>query len=413
MTAVLERLRPARTSLWRNRDFNLLWGSQCLSELGSSMSSLAYPLLVLALTGSPVLAGSVGTVAMVTRTAARIPAGVLVDRVNRRRLMLVCDAVRLTAFVTLGAAVLTGWASLPLILAVAVVESLGTATFTAGELSAVPNLVPKSQVPVATARNEAKQYGIGLAGPPLGGALFGLGRALPFLGDAVSYLLSFVGLSMIRTPFQAERARPAGSPLRDLVEGVRFLLAEPFLRAAVFIALPLNFATNGLMFGIVLVLQRRGTAPALIGTVETIVGAGGLCGAFLAGLLIRRFRYPVLIRAILLLGLPLLLAIVPLTASPAAAVPIALLLLLSPALNAGLFGYQAAVTPDRLQGRVVSALFTAATGMAALSPLAAGLMLDHTGPTGMVLLFVASYAVAALVSLLSKGIRTMRPIADG
>jgi MFS family permease len=408
---MLARLRPKPTSLWRNRDFNLMWGSQCLSELGSSMTNLAYPLLVLALTGSAVLAGAVGTVSMAVKTVVRLPAGVLVDRVDRRRLMLGCDAIRLAAFVVLGVAVLAGHAGLALILVVVLVESVCTEAFGTSEMTAVRNLVPLAQVPTAVARNEARNAGVGLVGPPLGGALFAAGRALPFLGDALSYLLSLLGIWLVRGRFQeADRAGPAGSPLHDLVEGLRFVATEPFLRAAMCIAAPLNFAANGMVFGLILLLQRNGTPPALIGTVETIMGVGGLIGAMLAGSLMRRFRTSTLIRFIACLGVPVLAASAPLTGSPLAAVPLGLIMLVAPALNAGLFGYVAAVTPDRLQGRVSSALMTAAMGLAALSPLVAGLLVAHVGGPGTVLVFVGCMAVAAVVTLVAKGIRTMQPI---
>lgn len=88
-------------SLWRHRDFTLLWSGQALSGLGGSMAGLAYPLITLAITGSAVLAGVVGTVALATTVLVGIPAGVLVDRVDRRMLMLACDAVRLVAFAVL------------------------------------------------------------------------------------------------------------------------------------------------------------------------------------------------------------------------------------------------------------------------------------------------------------------------
>lgn len=376
------------------------------------MTQLAYPLLVLALTGSAVLAGVVGTVAMVVKTVARPAAGVLVDRVDRRRLAVGCDAVRLAAFVVLGLAVLAGYAGLPLVIVVAVVESLCSVAFEATEMAALRNLVPLEQVPTAVARNEARSAGVSLVGPPLGGALFGIGRAVPFLGDALSYLLSLIGVLLIGGKFQADRARSDTSPLHDLVEGIRFVVAEPFLRAAMCIAAPVNFALNGLLFAVVLLLQRHGTPPALIGTVEAIVAVGGLVGAMVAGVLMRRMSTSVLIRAICAIGLPLLLATAPLTATPAAAVPLAALMLLAPALNAGLFGYLVAVTPDRLQGRVSSALMTAAMGLAALAPVSAGLLVRHLGGPGTVLVFTAAFAAAVVVAFVAKGIRTMRPVTE-
>src|ERR1700759_5696906 len=97
---------PAPANLWRNREFNLLWVSQALSDLGNAISTLAVPLLVLHLTGSAVQAGLVGTTGLSVMVLARLPAGVLVDRLDRRRILLACDAVRLVAYLTLGLVIL-------------------------------------------------------------------------------------------------------------------------------------------------------------------------------------------------------------------------------------------------------------------------------------------------------------------
>ena len=403
---------PGPNSLWRNRDFNLLWGSQALSDLGSSMSSLAYPLVILVLTHDAVLAGAVGTAAMIVKTVVRLPSGVLVDRVNRRRLMLACDSIRLLAFAGLTVSLLLGYGNVLVILAVAVLESLCSAAFDTSAMAAVRNLVPLPQVSTAVARDEARTYAVGLVGPPIGGAVFGLGRALPFLADAISYLVSLIGLLLIRRPMQEKAAPTAAgtSLLRDLLEGLRFTVTTPFLRAAMLIAAPLNFAINGMLFGIIILLQRNGTPPALIGTVETIIGVGGLIGAVTASSLMRRFATPTLLRGITVIGLPLMFAALPLAATPLAAAPIALVVLLGPPLNAGLFGHLAATTPDRLQGRVNSAFMTAAMGLAALAPILAGTLAEHFGATGVVVGFTAAFAVSTLVALTAKGIREMHPV---
>ncbi|MFD0517186.1 MFS transporter [Paractinoplanes durhamensis] len=162
------------TTLWRNRDFNLLWGSQALSDLGASIAQLAVPLLVLELTDSAVKAGLVGTVALVARLLARLPAGVLADRIDRRRALLACDAVRLLAFVALAVAVATGRAGLTAIIVVAVVDAIGNSLFSTVEYASLRSIVAPAQLPAAVARNEARAYGASLTGPPLGGLLFGL-----------------------------------------------------------------------------------------------------------------------------------------------------------------------------------------------------------------------------------------------
>jgi MFS family permease len=411
MTASAEA-RPAAPlpSLWRNRSFNLLWGSQTLSELGTNMSYLAFPLLVLALTGSPVKAGVVGTVAAVAKAAVRLPAGVLVDRINRRTAMLTCDAIRIVTFGGLAALVFSGRATLPAIIAAALVEAVATVVFSTAESSALRNIMPLAQLSTAVARNEARMAGAGLVGPPLGGLLFGIARGLPFLGDAISYVLSLTGIALIRDRFQERRDQPKTRALADLSEGIRFVLREPFFRAVLMVAPPLNLGFNGLLFAIILILQRSGTRPALIGLVETAVGIAALLGAVFAPAIQRRLNIRTLIMVISWSGVAMVAAAAPLSGSLAMAVPVAFSLFLAPAINSALFGYQAALTPDRLQGRVVSIVMLAALSLSAFAPILAGVTVDRLGGPSAVLVFAAVLSVGAMVATFSKGVRSMRPL---
>ncbi|MER5705312.1 MFS transporter [Micromonospora sp. NPDC002296] len=394
-------------SLWRNRAFNLLWVSQCLSDLGTAMSSLALPLLVLYLTGSAAQAGAVGTAGLLVTLVSRLPAGVLADRFDRRRLMVVCDVVRIAGYAALGVAVLAGAASTAMILAVAVVGAVANAVFSTAEHAAVRNLVPLDQLSTAVARNEARAYGTQLAGPPLGGLLFGLGRSLPFVGNAVTYLLSLLAVLLIREPMQQPREQAPSSGGAAVAEGVRFVLRNPFLRALLVIAAPLNMAFTGMIFAIIVSLQRSGTPPVLVGVASTIFGLGGFLGAFAAPVLQRWLRLPTLVMVLCwaTAGLMVVSALFP--ASVLAAVPLAAAVFLGPTANAVLFGYQATITPDRLQGRVVSVMFLAATSAAALAPGLAGLLLAQFSSGTAMLIFPALVAVSAVTATFSTGIRTM------
>ncbi|WP_251096082.1 MFS transporter [Streptomyces sp. Caat 7-52] len=396
-------------SLWRNRDFNLLWTGQCLSDLGGAMVDLALPLLVLQQTGSPARAGLVGTAGLVTALVCRLPAGVLADRFDRRRLMIACDLLRLAVYALLGWAVVTGTAGLPVILAVVVSGAAATAVFSTAEHASVRNLVRLDQLTSAVARNEARTYGVSLAGPPLGGLLFGIGRALPFLGNALSFLLSLVAVCRIRRPLQEARERTAAAPAAgaSAAEGLRFLLGHPFLRALLVIAAPLNMAFTGMIFAMTLALRRAGVAPYLVGVAGTIFAVGGLLGAFAAPALQRRLRLPVLITLLCWVTAALMAVSALLSHSVLAAVPLAAAVFLGPTANAALFGHQAAVTPDHLQGRVVSGVLLAAGSAAALAPALAGALLARWSPGPAMLVFPLLVTAAALTATLSKGIRTM------
>ena len=399
----------APAGLWRNRDFNLLWTSQSLSDLGSTVSTIAIPLTVLALNGSAVQAGLVATIAAVTRMVCRLPAGVMADRFNRRRVMLTCDAVRLFVFIGLGLAVLSGRVGVVMLALVAVLDAACGTLFATTEHAALRSLVPSPQLPAAVARNEARSYGTSLAGPPLGGLLFGLARSLPFFANAVTYLASLIGVAMIRKPLQEQRTGPPDKPAAAMVEGLRFVFGNSFLRALLFIAAPLNLAVTGILFTIIVSLQKQGTPPAVIGTAEAVLGVGGLLGAFVAPFLQKKMSLSTLIRAICWAAVALMAVSALFSHNMVAAVPIGIAVFFGPAVNGALFGYQASITPDRLQGRVVSVILLIAMSAAAVAPLLSGVLVGTVGASRTILLFAIAVLGSALAATFGRGIRSMRP----
>ncbi|HUZ81312.1 MAG TPA: MFS transporter, partial [Gaiellaceae bacterium] len=188
--------------LRRNRDFMLLQVGQLLSNAGTQSTSIAYPLLVLAITHSAADAGIVAFARALPAVLFALPAGVVADRYGRKRLMIAADGVRVLAVGSLAATILLHRASFGVIAAVAFVEGSGAALFSAAQAGALRAVVPPRQLPAAAGAQTGRQAAVMLGGPPLGGALFGLARALPFLVDAVSYAFSTLSLLAMRTPFQ-------------------------------------------------------------------------------------------------------------------------------------------------------------------------------------------------------------------
>jgi len=397
-------------SLWRSRDFTLFFAGEALSSLGNSMGGLAYPLMVLWLTGSALWAGVVGTLSQVAWFVAAVPAGVIIDRVDRKRAMMVCDVLFLLTYGTLGVLILGRHVTLPVVLVLVVIDGACSSFFQNAALTAIRHLVPRDRIAHASATTEARTYAIQLIGPPLGGVTYGIGRALPFLIDAGSYLASLLGLSLVRGSFQEEREpaaeREGGtSAVHEFLEGLRYVVRTPLVRAIVLVAAPLNFALNGAMFGIVLVLRQHGVAAGLIGTAETALAIGGLLGALLAPGLLRWIGALRLVQLICVLGVPLLVLIWPLSHSPVAAVPVGVLTFFGPPLNAAVFSRLSGSVPDELQGRVMTAFMGCAMGMTALAPLVVGVLVHHWNAVGLVVGVVAVQAVASVTALTSKGIK--------
>jgi Transmembrane secretion effector len=243
---------PMRSQpLWRNRDFTILWSGQAVSTLGSSIPQIALPLLVLALTHSPAQAGLLGALQFVPYLLLSLPAGVLLDRWNRKTVMLLCDAGRALALGSLPLVVLVVGQPLTLlhIYLVAVTDGTFFVFFNLAESSALPHVVPAPQVATATAQNHVREATSVLVGPPLGTLLFTLGQTVPFLVDALSYLASVISLAFIRTRFQVRRSAHRGhdgaKPHHlgaELREGVAFLTHHRLLRTLAFLTAGLSLS---------------------------------------------------------------------------------------------------------------------------------------------------------------------------
>ncbi len=256
---------------------------QALSTVGSEASGVAYTLLVLALTHSPAKAGLTGFARLVPFALFALPAGVAVDRWNRKRLMILSDVVRVVALASLGLTAAAGRLSFVQVPIVAFVEGTMFVLFNIAEIGAVRSVVPAPQLQRAFATEQARLSSVYLAGAPLGGFLFGLGRSLPFLVDAISYAFSTGTLLAMRTPFQEERAEVENANLRAQVkEGLAWLWRHTFLRTCALLFVGTNFAFAALELTLIVAARRQGLHPAAIGALVAVFGALSLVGSFAA-----------------------------------------------------------------------------------------------------------------------------------
>jgi len=391
-------------ALRRNRDFVLLQAGELLSSAGTAVTALAYPLVVLAASGSPARAGLVTFARLAPFGVLGLFAGVAADRWDRRALMVGADAVRALALTTLATALAAGGARFGHILAVAVVEGSGATVFRAARAGALRAVVPRSQLPAAVGVEEARESAVRIGGPPLGGALFGLGAAVPFAADAVSYLASGAAVLTMRARFQEPRAAER-TPLRTrIAEGIRFLWGHPFLRACALIYGGGNVLIPGILLALVVVARGAGLSGAQTGVLLALFGTGTLVGSLVSPL----FRRHLSVRAIMLLELWTWLAPWVFVAWPdvhvlaASLVPLAVA---APVTDSVVVGYRVAMTPDRLLGRVESVRSAIALSLAPLGPLAAGLMLEALSARATVAVFATLGVALAVAATSSRSLR--------
>ncbi|HUL09813.1 MAG TPA: MFS transporter [Candidatus Acidoferrum sp.] len=399
-----EPAAPGIPPLRSNRDFRLLWLGSAVSVLGSRASAIAYPLLVLALTGSPADAGLAGFAATVPYLLWQLPAGALVDRWNRRRIMIACDAGRALALASIVLALALDCITLAQIVLVSFIEGSLYVFHSLAEPAAVRNLVHPTHLPLALSQIEVRERGAALLGQPLGGFLFDLGRAVPFLADALSYLASLSALLLIRGRFESERA-PHGPFVAEIVQGLVWLGREPFLRATALLIAGSNLLFQALNLLVIVIAREQGASSTAIGLLLAGFGGGGVLGSLAAPWFQRRLPMKAIVIganwvwALALPGIGLADSLLVVGAL------LALMAFVGPLWNVAMDVYRLLITPDELQGKVGSVISLLAWGAMPLGSLLAGFLLDSFGSWTTTMVLAAAMALVAVAASVSPAIR--------
>jgi predicted MFS family arabinose efflux permease len=402
---------PRPVPLWRNRDYLLLWSGQLISELGSTASRLAFPLLILYLTGSPVQAGLLGAANGLPYAFLCLPAGAYIDRWNRKRVMILCDVVRALALGSIPLAYVLGVLGLVQLYVVAVIEGTLFTFFNLADTAALPQVIAKEQLPAATAQSQITYSLSDLLGPTLAGALYGVGHVLPFLVDAISYVVSFVSLFFIKTRFQEERAEREQRRLwGEIKEGIVWLWRNPLIRFICFLTGALNLTQSGFTLIIILLAQRYQATSFQIGLILGAGGVGGLIGAFAAPPIRRRVTFGQMLTGVMWLFTLLwpLLALAPNLLLLGGAIFV--LFVAIPAYDITQFSYRIALIPDVLQGRVNSVFRLVAVGARPACLALTGALLQWLGPVGTVWVLFVPQVVLALAVMLNRHVQQAPPI---
>ncbi|MGC5331885.1 MFS transporter [Micromonospora sp. DT62] len=288
------RTDPVLRPLWRDRDFGAYWAAQSLSAAGDSFAYIAVPLLVLHATGSVAQMGLLTAAAGAASVGAGIFGGVLVDRYDRRKLMITADLVRLVLYGLIPLAWLGGPQVWLLFVVLPICEAAGM-VFQVAAVTAVRNLVDRPRITEANGRLQAAYAAAAVLGPLLAGvvsARFGATAAIAI--NAASFALSAFGLWLVRLrrPDEGERAGGAaarGGRLAEFLAGARFLWRQPVLRSLTVLLSVFIFLTYG--FTDVLVYHVKhdlGGSDGTVGTVLGLAALGTVVGALLVAPLRRR-----------------------------------------------------------------------------------------------------------------------------
>ncbi|MGA9857336.1 MAG: MFS transporter [Solirubrobacteraceae bacterium] len=397
-----------RAGLLANRNFTLLWVGDALSEVGSQATSVAMPLLVLALTGSPADAGLVGLARSLAYPLAPLPAGVLVDRWDRRRVMIGCAIGRAIAMGSLVVMLAVARPPLWQLMVVAFVNAALWSVALIAERGLLAAVVAPAAISDAVAINEARASVAVIGGPPLGGALFGIARGLPFLADAISFFATGLAVVAVRVPAgAASPCTQSGRMIDGIREGITWLWHRPFLRAGSILYAAANVTLASVELLAVLIARRHGASSAAVGLAFAVIGAGGLASALVARPGRRRLsaRWSVLCEPWFAAALvPMLLL-----AHSALLIGIVVALMFMPmALSSSVVvGTRIALTPDHLRGRVQASASFIAGSIGWIGPLAVGQLFQHAGEATTVLVLAGWTLTIAVGATLSPGLRQL------
>ncbi|MFE4015828.1 MFS transporter [Streptomyces sp. NPDC059101] len=405
--------RPA-VPLSRNRDYNVLWSSQLLSELALEMAAVAVPLLIIARHGSPVQLGLASSALAAAHLVAVVPAGVLADRWDRRRLMLGCQLLRMLGTASLAGALLMGRYAFWHMLLVVVADGFLGSVFDPAEHAALPQVVPPGQLSTAVARNAARPYVATLVGPAVAGFLFAALPPGPFLANAVMFALSSAALCFLRLPRRRagggkEGAGESGdgpAAGADFAAGFRWVLGQPVIRTTMAWMLVTNLVFSALLIVLLALSGEDRVGPGEMGLTMACFGVGGVLGGLFAARLHAAVRPPVVLLgfAWIAAAATAVMALVP------AGLPqgglLGVLAFLAPLANTTVLTHQLTVTPDALRGRMSGVAGFCSGGAGVLGPALGGVLTGVAGGGGAAVLICAGcLSAVALAATLSPTLR--------
>jgi MFS family permease len=408
-------------SLLLNRDYLGWWTGNTVSAFGTSISGIAFPLLVLFSTGSVAKAGLITAANLIGSVVTTLWGGALADRVSRKAIMITGPVIQAAALGAVAVLAHSGRTPIAGLAALACASGLARGFASGAGTAALRRIVPKSQMATASSQMMTRDMAAEIIGSPLGGFLFALARWLPFGADAVSYLFASAGAAVIRRPLGPDRTARSqqSSMLDDIGAGIRFVRRQPFLRFVFIWSALINIVGSGFFLVFIALVRYRGGGPTEVGFVTAVALVGGVAGALISPLLLRKVRARLVIYA----------ALWAFVASFAAVAVAPRPWLIGVALLVGMIGlgpiniviesYMIPLVPDTLIGRVSAANSFGSQSLQWTGPLLAGFLADLLGPPAGALALLAAFIPFAIwphltrsLDILDQPLASLTPLPD-
>src|SRR5438093_7011779 len=405
-------------SLWRHRDFLLLWSGQSVSRIGDQFTGLAVPYMAAyVLAASPGEMGLLGAAGTLPFLLFGLLVGVWVDRRQRRSVLILADVGRGAIIATIA---LLGLASLLQITYLYVFSffiGILTVFFDVAYQAYLPALVERNQLVDANSKLETTNSVAGTGGPAVAGAVIeGFSAAAAMVFDAASFFFSALTLIAIRkreaVPPPAERR----SVLADIREGLHVVVGEPRLRWIAACTAWSNFFSN-MIFAALLILYLKnalGFTPLSLGLLFTVASLGGIVGAATSSRIAKRIGVgPSILAGAILFSLPALP--LPFVTGPLAFPAIPAMFFVSFVgnllYNINQVSFRQAIVPVRLQGRLNATMRTIVWGTLPLGAFTGGGLGDLIGVRNAIIVGLVGGAFASLWILFSP-VRRIREMPE-
>ena len=429
-TAPATDATPARTSLFANRNFSLLFGGSSISVLGDQFTLVALPWLVLKLTGDPAALGIVLAVMAFPRAIFMLLGGAVVDRMSPRRVLLGARAVNAACIVVLAVLVLAGAIQMWMIYLLALGIGLSTAFAYPAGMAILPQLVPLQQLRSANALFMGTRQLSMVIGPVLAGLVIALGAhhagapALPdahglgeaFAIDAASFMFSLASLIMIRIHGDSHPAKKTDGVFASIASGIRYVWTDVPLRAFVLYAGFVSVFVGGpIQVGLpVLADTRMDLGAASLGILMTAQGIGMVVGSILSGVAARvmRGRLGIMVLCFDSVAGLILVALMLVHTTWTGALLLLGVGLLGGIVQIAIFTWIQQRVSQAMMGRTMSILMFTFMGLGPLSAAIAGALLKVISLTalfGIAGLTLSVIALACLGSPQLRSIRAMQP----
>ncbi|MEV0390663.1 MFS transporter [Nonomuraea sp. NPDC050643] len=408
----------SRPSLWRHRDFTLLWAAQTASQIGSQITFFAIPVIALTvLDASATQVGLLAAAETLPFLLVSLPAGVWVDRWDRRRTLIFTDVGRMVVLAVLPLAHAFGLLSIGLMLVVGLLVGLQTVFFEIADQAFLPSVVETEDIPAGNTRLEVSRSIAYLGGPSFSGLLMGVLMApLVLVLNVATYLVSAVLISRItrRPAAGPDPGAPRRRMASEIGEGLRFVFGNRTLRGIAMCTGLMNLlGLGGALTALLTVFALNDLAltPGTLGLILTLGNAGALLGAVVNAWVVRTLGLgPTLVGAALLAVLPILLIASAGRGAGSLLISVAIGLMLAgiSVYNINQISLRQAITPAELQGRMNASMRFAVWGTLPLGAALGGLLGDLVGVRPMLWVLGLLATLVCLPLLLTREIRTLR-----